>query len=146
MNGSLPLPSIETLKDQAKRLRAKLETEGKPIGHSQSLELLAYQYGYKDWNTLHAAIGNRPPPCPVALGAPVRGHYLGQAFEGAVIGVQVLTPPDRFRITLVFDEPVDVVTFESFSAFRKRVSCVIDRQGVTTEKTSDGRPHLQLRL
>lgn len=145
MKGSLPLPSIEALKDQAKRLRAKLEADGEPIGHSKSLELLAHQYGYKDWNTLHAAVGNRPPPAPVTLGARVRGYYLGQAFEGEVIGVQTLTP-GRYRVTLDFDEPVDVVTFDSFSAFRRRVSCVVDRTGRTAEKTSDGRPHLQLRL
>ena len=60
MNGSLPLPSIEALKGQAKRLRARLELDGITIGHGKSLELFARQYGYKDWNTLHAAVGNRP--------------------------------------------------------------------------------------
>ncbi len=145
MNDSLTLPSIEALKDQAKRLRTKLDSDGAPISHSRSLELMAHQYGYKDWNTLHATVGNQPPPCPVAVGTRVRGHYLGQAFAGDVIGVQVLTP-GRFRITFNFDEPVDVVTFESFSNFRKRVSCVIDRTGTTAEKTSDGRPQLQLEL
>ena len=74
------------------------------------------------------------------------GHYLGQAFEGDVIGVQALTPPGRFRIILDFDEPVDMVTFESFSAFRSRVTCTIDAKGRTAEKTSNGRPHLQLEL
>ena len=72
------------------------------------------------------------------------GHYLGQGFEADVIGVQILATPGRYRITLDFDEPVDVVTFASFSSFRKRVSCVIDRHGVTAEKISDGRPHLRL--
>ena len=145
MNGFLTLPSIEALKNQATRLRAKLESEGTPISYSRSLELQAHQYGYKDWNTLHAAVGNQPPPCPVAVGARVCGHYLGQLFAGEVIGVQVLMP-GRFRITLDFDEPVDVVTFKSFSHFRKRVSCVIDRAGTTTEKTSDGHHQLQLEL
>lgn len=145
MNGSLPLHSLEDLKDQAKRLRAKLEADGEPIGHSRSLELLAHQYGYRNWNTLHAVLGNRPPASPVALGARVGGRYLGQAFTGEVIGVRTLSP-DRFRVTLDFDEPVDVVTFESFSNFRKRVSCTIDGRGVTSEKTSNGLPQLQLRL
>ena len=146
MTGSSALPPIETLKAQAKRLSARLARDGNPIGHGKALELLANQWGYKDWNTLMAAIGNRPPPCPVGLGARVRGHYLGQGFEGQVTGVQMLAPPGRFRVTLQFDQPVDVVTFESFSAYRKRVTCVIDRTGATTEKTGDGRPHLQLRL
>ncbi|MGH1482221.1 MAG: glyoxalase superfamily protein [Geminicoccales bacterium] len=147
MNGSLPrLPSIEALKNQARRLRAKLSSDGEPITHSNSLELLAHQYGYKDWNTLRAAVGNGPPSCPANLGAKVRGEYLGQAFKGEVTDVQTLTSPDRFRVTLHFDEPVDVVTFGSFSNLWQRVSCIIDSSGKTTEKTSDGRPHMQLEI
>ena len=146
MNGTFHLPSIEDLKAQAKRLRARLEDDGQPVGHSQSLELVAHQYGYKNWNTLHAAVGNRPPPCPVVLGQRVRGRYLGQSFAGEVIAVRAVTPPGRFRITLHFDDPVDVVTFESFSAFRSRVNCTIDSRGVTAERTSNGQPHLHLDL
>ncbi len=146
MNTSLQLPALQDLKDQAKRLRARLASDGTSIGHSKSLELLANQYGYKDWNTLHAAIGNRPSPSPVALGAEVRGRYLGQPFKGEVIAIAALTAPDRFRVTFQFDEPVDVVTFDSFSAFRQRVTCTIDRSGRTAEKTSDGRPHMQLEI
>ena len=82
MNGSKPLPSWPALKEQAKRLRADLEENGTTISHSRSLELLAHQLGFKDWNTLHASAGNRPPPSPVMLGDRVRGTYLGQAFEG----------------------------------------------------------------
>lgn len=150
MNESSPLPSLDALKQQAKRLRVALDGPGTgdsaAIGHGKALELVAQLHGYKDWNTLHAALGNRPPVSPVALGARVRGHYLGQAFEGEVLGVQSLASPGRYRITLGFDEPVDVVTFPSFSNFRSRVSCVIDGVGATAEKTSDGRPQLQLRL
>ena len=140
------LPTLQTLKDQARRLRARLTADGHTVGHSKSLELLADQYGYRDWNTLHAAVGNQPPPSPVVVGKRVQGRYLGQPFRGEVIGVVALSVPGRFRVVLRFDEPVDVVTFDSFSAFRQRVSCVIDRTGVTAEKTSDGRPHLQLHL
>ena len=146
MTSTLNPHSLEALKAQARRLRVTLNAEGHPIGHGQALELLARQHGYKDWNVLHAAIGNRPPAAPVALGDRVSGDYLGQAFDGVVIGVQALSSQDRFRVTMNFDEAVDVVTFESFSAFRKRVTCTIDRSGRTVEKTSNGRPHLQLRF
>ena len=146
MTGSSQLPSLENLKAQAKRLRATLAADGTPVGHGRALELLAHQHGYRDWNTLHAAIGNRPRPSPVAVGDRVRGRYLGQPFEGEVIGVQALATPDRFRVTLQFDAPVDVVTFDSFSAYRRRVTGTIDRTGRTTEKTSDGRPHMELAL
>ena len=144
MDGSLP--DIETMKQQARRLRAALEADGSPVGHGRSLELLARQYGYKDWNTLRAAIGNRPVPSPVATGGRVRGRYLGQPFRGEVIGVMALAPPGRFRVTINFDEPVDVVTFDSFSAFRHRVTCVVDQSGISAEKTSDGTPHMRLQV
>jgi hypothetical protein len=142
---STPLPSLDALKEQAKRLRARFGTDGQAISHSRALELIAAQYGFRDWNTLHAAIGNRPPFNPWMLGSRVRGHYLGQPFDAQVLGVQALTSqPGRYRMTLHFDTPVDVVTFDSFSAFRQRVNCTVDEAGRTSEKTSDGRPHLDL--
>ena len=142
---STPLPSLDTLKDQAKRLRARFADEMQPVSHSRALELIAAQYGFRDWNTLHAAVGNRPPFDPWMLGSRVRGTYLGQPFDAEVIGVQALTAqPGRYRMTLHFDTPVDVVTFDSFSAFRQRVNCTVDETGRTPEKTSNGRPHLEL--
>lgn len=143
--GSTTLPSLDALKDQAKRLRARLASEGETISHSRSLELIAAQYGQRDWNTLHAAVGNRPPFNPWMLGSRVKGHYLGQPFEGEILGVQALAAhPGRYRVTMKFDEPVDVVTFESFSAFRQRVMATVDETGRTVEKTSNGRPQLEL--
>jgi hypothetical protein len=145
MRGTPPLPSLEALKDQAKRLRLSLTAGGQDVSHSKALEIIAAQHGFRDWNTLHAAIGNRPPLNPYMLGSRVKGHYLGQPFEAEILGVQALTShPGRFRLTLNFTEAVDVVTFESFSAFRKRVNCTIDDTGRTREKTSNGRPHLEL--
>ncbi|MFC3226996.1 glyoxalase superfamily protein [Marinibaculum pumilum] len=139
------VPPVETLKSQARRLRDSLQAAGTPVSHAQALELLARQYGCRDWNVLHAAAGNRPPPAPVQLGDRVRGRYLSQAFAGEIIGVRELAE-GRYRITVQFDEPVDVVTWDSFSAFRRRVSCTIDRRGRTAERTSDGRPHMELAL
>lgn len=141
LNTRSPLGEFKT---QAKRLRATLLSQGTIISHSKALELLSHQYGYKDWNTLHAAIGNRPPPERLNLGDRVHGHYLGQPFKGAVLGVQIGASPNRLRVTFQFDEPVDVVKFDSFSAFRSRVSCTIDKSGKTVETTSDGCPQLSL--
>lgn len=142
---STPLPSIDALKDQAKRLRARFTDDSQVLSHSRALELIAAQYGFRDWNTLHAAVGNRPPFNPWMLGSRVRGHYLGQPFDAEVLGVQAVTSqPGRYRMVLHFDEPVDVVTFDSFSAFRQRVNCTVDETGRTAAKTSNGRPHLEL--
>ncbi|MDQ0321885.1 hypothetical protein QO002_004023 [Pararhizobium capsulatum DSM 1112] len=142
---SVPLPSLEGLKEQAKRLRAALTSQGQEINHAKALELIASQYGFRDWNTLHAAAGNRPPLNPWMLGSKVKGLYLGQPFEAEILGVQAMgSQPARYRLTLHFAEPVDVVTFESFSAFRQRVNCTIDETGRTVEKTSNGRPQVEL--
>lgn len=136
-------PSIETLKGQAKRLRAGLAEDGDFISHSEALELVARQYGYRNWNTLHAAVGNRPPNRAPQVGTHVAGHYLGQPFTGEIIGVDVL-PAGRFRVTIDFDEAVDVVTFESFSAYRKRVTAIVDEHGMSPARTSNGRPQMEL--
>ncbi len=142
MNDTISLPTIEELKQQAKRLRAGLSEDGDFISHSESLELVAKQYGMRDWNTLHAAAGNRRKP-PLAVGARVKGRYLGQAFNGDVLGVQTLSA-GRTRVTIELDDPVDVVTFDSFSAFRRRINATIDDDGKSPEKTSNGVPQLVL--
>ena len=48
------------------------------------------------------------------------------------------------RVTIRFDEPVDVVTFDSFSSFRQRVSCTLNKDFTTTERTSNGQPNMRL--
>lgn len=137
------LPEVSTLKDQARRLRSALEAEGDFITHSDSLELIARQRGYRDWNTLHAAAGNRPRD-PFTVGARVRGRYLGQAFTGELLAVRRLSDGKAYAVTVDFDEAVDVVRFEGFSNLRKRVSVTLDRDGRSAARTSDGQPHMQL--
>lgn len=144
MNTDIFNTPLTELKQQAKRLRAALAAAGTPVGHSRSLELLAQQLGYKDWNVLHAAAGNRPARPSLAVGQRVSGRYLGQDFSGELIGVQHHPDTGRCRITVQFDEPVDVVTFDSFSSYRRRVSCFVGKDGRTVEKTSDGVPHMCL--
>lgn len=139
------LPPVGGLKQQAKRLRAGLAQDGDFISHSESLELIAKQYGYRDWNTIHAAAGNTPPPDAMALGNRVSGRYLGQAFSGEIIAIRSLGS-DYKRVTIHFGEPVDVVTFDSFSGFRQRVSARVNKYGVSAEKTSDGKPQMEIDL
>jgi hypothetical protein len=136
--------SLETLKHQAKRLRASLSETGNAISHSHALELVAHQHGYRDWNTAYAAAGNGNGLPPANLGDKVSGRYLGQPFTAKVIGIETLAPAGRWRMSFRLDEPVDVVTFDSFSAFRSRITVVVDRDGRTAEKTSNGVPHMVL--
>ena len=139
-----PFPSVEAAKRQAKNLRAGLSEQGRTITHSESLELAPKTAGYKDWNTLHAAIGNHPRP-PVALGQIVSGRYLKQPFVAEVQGVTELAF-GRYEVVLHLAEAVDVVTFDSFSNFRSRIRKVIGSDGRSVEKTSDGIAHIELDL
>ena len=151
MNTSSILPSLEMVKSQAKSLKRSLSADGHIVSHSQSLELIAQQLGFKDWNVLSAAIrqspgSNKAPELSLGLGDRVTGTYLGQAFAADVIGLRVLDGGKKQRVTLHLDQPVDVVKFDSFSAFRQRINANIGLDGKTSEKTSDGRPQLELTL
>ncbi len=142
---SLSPASPDTLKAEARALRAERTRDGARMSHSQALEAVARQHGYRDWNTARAILA-KPAVCPVQIGQAVRGHYLKQPFSGTVLGVHALPNARYFRVTLVFDVPVDVVTFDSFSALRRRVVCRVDADGVSPAYTSDGEPHMRLDL
>jgi hypothetical protein len=138
-------PSIDDLKAQAKRLRSAMEASGTPVSHSAALELIAKQHGARDWNTL-SALASKPNAAPVAMlavGARISGRYLDQPFTGKVLALGELSG-GLHKLTIHFDEPVDVVTFESFSAFRRRVNAQVDENGVSPRKTSNGLPQLVL--
>lgn len=133
---------VTDYKAQAKRLRAKLRDSGTDISHSDALEMIAGQHGARDWNTLSARTLRNEPPV-LAVGDRVSGRYLSQPFAGRIIGLSQLNG-GQTRITLHFDEAVDVVTFDSFSSFRQRVNAVIGKDGRSIRKTSNGVPHLVL--
>jgi hypothetical protein len=151
MNTSSMIPHIDALKQEAKSLRAEQAHDGTAISHSKSLELVAHHHGYRDWNTVRAASENQSSPaslaiCPVAAGDRTSGLYLGQPFAATVLNMSPLESGDLFRITMHFDEPVDVVTHDSFSSLRQRVSGNIDRFGKSREKTSNGLHQIELHV
>jgi hypothetical protein len=139
-----PLPTLAEAKAQAKQLRAEQATLGQQISHANALEQIAHAYGYRDWNSFHAAIANLAPQA-WAIGAVVTGHYLGQAFTAKVQGIK-MTQAGWYHVSLDLDQPVDVVTFDSFSSFRKHVRGTVGPLGLSLEKTSNGTPHLQIDL
>jgi len=136
------LPSRDMLKAQARRLRSTLADKGTRISHADALETLALQWGYRNWNTLSAALEAAPAP-RWQIGARVEGRYLGHAFAGRIKSVNQ-KGADHAQLTLVFDQPVDVVASDQFSALRRQVTATVNAQGRTIEKTSDGQPHLVL--
>lgn len=145
---SMATLTIDELKSQARRLRDAMAGGGTPVSHSAALELVAKSHGARDWNTISAlaARSDNAAPAPVAVGAIVTGEYLGQRFRGKVLSLSRLSQSSYYAVTLHFDEAVDVVTFDSFSAYRRRVTATIDANGVSPRHTSNGRPHLVLDL
>lgn len=137
------MPTIEDLKSQAKRLRASLSGSN-PLSHSQALEAVARQHGYKDWNTIHAACGNAPPGPPWHIGQVVTGAYLGKPVRGTIKSVREMAEGRMFRISLDLDQPVNVSAFDSFDVMRRRLSATVTREGETVEKITGGTPQLKL--
>jgi hypothetical protein len=138
------LPSAARAKDQAQLLRAKMAKDGSPIGHARALELVAHQHGFRDWNTMFAAIGNGPPK-DLAIGDKVSGTYLSQPFTAHVVSISCIQP-GWFRLELHLEEAVDVVTSKGFSNYRSRIRGVVGPKGHSIERTSDGKAHLQIDL
>jgi len=143
MSFALFPPSPETLKSEARVLREDCAARGEVLSHSEALERVAKSHGYRDWNTAVASLKPRTG-CPLAIGDRVEGLYLKQPFVGTVIGLAARGAAQLFAVTIHFDQPVDVVTFDSFSAFRSRVSSTIDPYGVSPARTSDGEPHMRV--
>lgn len=133
-------PTLDAAKAQAKALRAALAAQGTAISHSQALELVAKQHGARDWNTLHARLGQRNAPPELALGDRVRGSYLGQPITGEIVAIS--GPLEHRQVEIHLDQPVDTVTFASFSNWRRRIRGTLDITGRSPRKTSDGQPHL----
>ncbi len=137
-------PNAAQAKIEAKQLRAEREARGELISHSRSLELVAQRHGYRDWNTFSAAICDRAP-AGWSVGAAVRGRFRGQPITARLLAIERVRP-GWYRVSLKLDEPVDVVSFESFSNMRQRITAVLGPAGASREKTSDGQPHLVLQL
>lgn len=143
-----PAEATDGYKRQAKRLRTLLKEQGRDISHGEALEMVARQHGFRDWNTLSAAGPEKPAPPPrnsappISVGSLVGGRYLNQPFVGEILSVTALADGEHFRISIHFAEPVDVVTFDSFSAYRRRVVATINRDGISPQRTSNGLPQM----
>lgn len=144
MTYSLDTPSIETLKSEARALRADRSAANNPISHGHALEEVARRHGYRDWNTASAELPNRFV-VPFQVGQRVIGTYLGRSFGGYVLGVQLLADMRHFELTVKFDKPVNVSRFASMVIPRQRVRVTVGLDGVSPTHTSDGEPHMRVR-
>ncbi len=138
------LPStIFGAKEFAKSLRRSHAENQTPISHSKALELTAQKLGYADWNTAAARLSNRPKFEP-QIEDMVEGTYLKQPFTGRIVSVRIMGGGSHYQISVHFDEAVDVVSFDSFSAYRQRISITLDSEGMSVHATSDGEPHMTI--
>ncbi len=135
------IPSRDVLKAQARRLRADLATNGTSISHAEALETLAHQWGMRDWNTLSVKAGIDPAGWYPAQ--KVKGQYLNHAFTGLIKAARQ-SASGYWSLTIRFDTPVDVVASEHFSNLRQQVDTTVNADGLSPQKTSDGRPHMVL--
>jgi hypothetical protein len=144
MTYSLDTPSIETLKSEARALRQARADAGTPVSQGHALEEVARQHGYRDWNTASASLPNRVV-VPFQVGQRVSGTYLGRAFAGFLLGVQLLPDMRHFELTVKFDNPVNVSRFDSMVHLRQRVRATVGVDGISPSRTSDGQPHMRIR-
>ncbi|WPZ33114.1 glyoxalase superfamily protein [Thalassobaculum sp. OXR-137] len=136
-----PVHTADQAKALAKALRADQAAAGHAMSHSAALERVARDQGYGTWNAMSARLSNAPE-IALQVGDRVAGRYLGQAFAASVLAVRSLGQGQGLEITLEFDAPVDVVTFDSFSAFRSRVTATISPGGTSFARTGNGVPQL----
>lgn len=144
MSFSLDTLSIQTLKSEARALRDERERAGTPIGHGQALEEIARRHGYRDWNTASAALPERIA-LPVQVGQRVAGTYLSRPFAGLVVAMEILSDMKHYKVTVRFDQPVNVSKFASMVHNRQRVTATVDLNGVSPAHTSDGEPHMRVK-
>lgn len=137
------IPTRDVLKGQAKRLREDLNTRGQDMTHAQALEAIAHQWGVRDWNTLSALADSAP--ISWAPGMRVSGKYLGHPFAGNIKAARQ-APSGFWSLTIRFDEAVDVVASAHFSSYRKQVNTTVNANGLSPQKTSDGQPHMVLKV
>lgn len=144
MSFSLDTPSAQTLKTEAKALREDRARAGQTMSHGAALEAVARAHGFRDWNTARAVLPDRVA-APFQIGQRVSGTYLSQPFRGMLIGVQLMSDMQHYKVTVSFDQPVNVTPTFMFEAFRQRVTATVDIHGTTPALRGDGTPQMVLR-
>lgn len=142
MSSTDKIISIAAAKTAAKQLRLSATEQNMKISHSRALEMVAKSEGFRDWNTFSAYL-NENPTFPFQENDRVLATYMGHQMAATILSVSELSN-SRYQVTLYLDQPVDVVSFDSFSAFRQRVTGVVNQQGISFDKRSDGTPHLTM--
>ena len=139
------LPTKAQIKQNARTLRARRMAAGHPMRHAQALERISRKLGYRDWNTLSAAITTIRDRSCLPERDSVQGRYMGHPFDARILKVGV-DAEGRTRLVLRLQTAIDVVEHGSFTALRQQIACNVDETGRSQEVLSDGTPHVALML
>lgn len=137
----IPIQSKDLAKAAAAIVRAEAAAAGRKVSRSAALERVAIGHGFTNWNALSARLA-KTADRPLQAGERVEGRYLKQPFTGVVVSAREAGTADALEVSIALDEAVDVVTFEAFSNFRRRIAATVSPGGVSFAKTGDGVPQL----
>lgn len=150
--------TLSRTKSRAKRLRSYLASQNISVSHAQSLEAIAQEDGYRDWNTLAAMLlaANGParatsedkytaPRLGFHVGDRVAGTYRGGDFIGTILGLEKTDGAPVWRIKIQFDQPVEIGSSSALNLTRLRVRLMIDVSGtsVNLKGTPDGQMQMR---
>ncbi|HEY5412131.1 MAG TPA: LON peptidase substrate-binding domain-containing protein [Caulobacteraceae bacterium] len=122
-------------KAMARTLKEDLAQRSFPIGHSDSLELVARLLGCKNWQTLAAAIEageSQPAASPAATPAPAAGTLL------PVIPMRDLVVLPEMVIPLFAGRPKTLRAIERAMTGDRRLFIVTQRRGADDDPAADG--------
>ncbi|MEZ1440101.1 glyoxalase superfamily protein [Pseudomonas shirazica] len=128
------MSTIETLKIQAKRLRAHLARHNMPVTHSQSLEAVAAIHGHRDWNTALAAL-TRPPTIQAPLLLEVTQDSTPEHLHSSLQSLLRLAP-EAIRFQLASNVSEEMVRVA------QDLAAQIERAGTTVIFEGTVRPHV----
>ena len=150
--------SLKKTKGRAKRLRSYLASQDFEITYAQSLEAVAQEDGFRDWNTLSASLlaasdparsdseeKNAASALGFHVGDRVCGTYRGGDFTGTILGLEKTDGAPVWRIKIQFDEPVHLNPDGLLDLTRLRVRLMINADGtsVNLKGTPDGQMQMR---
>lgn len=140
MNTPESTPSLVKDTNQHKRFtRAVISSSANLLARSRSRENSSHS------DESQSRINKvRPTLATLKLGDRVKGVFMGQRFQGHLVSIVPLAASQNYHVGIQLNEAIDVVTFESFSNLRRRLNCIVEKDGISKANTSNKQPHLVL--
>lgn len=148
---------LKYAKGRAKRLRSYLAELDISLTHAHSLEAIAKEDGFRDWNTYAAnpPLGMAENDVPARatqrdnqmasrlkfhVGDRIKGQYRGALYAGTILGLEKTDGGPVWRIKIQFDDPVQIGKSTALNLTRQRIRSMINADGesVNLKGTPDG--------